>query len=128
MVLIKRSGLAAVFILFMVTLLVPGAWANGKIFPALEAPTGSPGAGHNAEGISHYNQKHWGVAADHFKEAVKSDDKLAQAHYNLALALDQLGDHKGATEHFDKAFHLAPKEKAIADSPILKGHLKGKKH
>ncbi|MCG3113736.1 MAG: tetratricopeptide repeat protein [Candidatus Manganitrophus sp. SB1] len=130
MVLIKRSGLAAAFMLFIIALLVPGAWADEKkVFPALEAPAGSPGAEHNAEGIEHYNQGHWDVAEKHFRAAVKADDKLAQARYNLALALDQMGKHKEATEQFDHAAHLAPKDPAIAESPILKGHLKGmKKH
>lgn len=87
MVLIKRSGLAAVLMLLLLAI------------------------------------------AKHFQEAVKADDKLAQAHYNLALALDQMGKHKEATEQFDHAAHLAPKDPAIAESPILKGHLKEmKKH
>jgi Flp pilus assembly protein TadD len=127
---IKRSGLAAVLMLFVVALLVSGVRADEKkVFPALQAPGGSPGAAHNAEGIEHYNQGHWDVAAKHFQEAVKADDKLAQAHYNLALALDQMGKHKEATEQFDHAAHLAPKDPAIAESPILKGHLaRMKKH
>lgn len=31
-------------------------------------------AAHNDEGIMHYNQKHWGVAYEHFLEAVKADN------------------------------------------------------
>lgn len=130
MVFMKRIGFAAVFFFLLVAFLTPGAWADEKkVFPALQAPAGSPGAAHVTEGIEHYNQGHWDVAAKHFQEAVKADDKLAQAHYNLALALDQMGKHKEATEQFDHAAHLAPKDPAIAESPILKGHLKGmKKH
>jgi Flp pilus assembly protein TadD len=127
---IKRSGLAAVFTFLMVALLVSGARADEKKAASpLDAPASSAGASHNAEGIDHYKQGHWGVAADHFGAAAKADPKLAQAHYNLALAMDKQGNHKEATQHFDEALKLAPQEKAIADSPILKGHLeKMKKH
>ncbi len=127
---IKKSGLAAVFSFLMVALLVTGAWADAKHEASpLDAPAASAGASHNAEGIEHYKQGHWGVAADHFSAAAKADPKLAQAHYNLALALDKQGNHKEATQHFDEALKLAPQEKAIADSPILKGHLQRmKKH
>ncbi|HEX9759173.1 MAG TPA: tetratricopeptide repeat protein [Nitrospiria bacterium] len=90
---------------------------------ALSASRGSAGEAPNAEGIKHYNKDHWGVAEEHFREAVKADEKLAEAHFNLALSLDKLGNHGEATQHFKKALELAPKNPAIADSKILKAHL-----
>ena len=90
---------------------------------ALSAPRGSAGEGHNAEGIKHYSKDHWDVAAEHFREAVKADPKMAEAHYNLALALDKLGNHGEATKHFKEALDLAPDNPAISESKILKGHL-----
>ena len=93
---------------------------------ALAAPSGSAGAAKNAEGISHYDQGHWDVAEKYFREAVKADPKLAEAHYNLALSLHNQDNHKEANKHFGHALKLAPKNPAIADSGILKGHLKKK--
>jgi Flp pilus assembly protein TadD len=97
--------------------------AEKKAEPALEVPAASPGAGHNSEGMKQYNMGNWKEAEMHFGEAVKADEKSAEAHYNHALALDKLGNHKEATAEFDQALNLAPDNKAIADSPILKGHL-----
>ena len=90
---------------------------------ALVAVEGSPGKAENDEGIAHYNQEHWDVAAQHFQNAIKSDQNLAEAHYNLALALDKLGSHGEAKEHFKKALELAPENPDIRDSKILKAHV-----
>jgi Tfp pilus assembly protein PilF len=90
---------------------------------ALMAPAGSPGRADNDEGVGHYKQGHWDVAADWSKKAIKADPNLAEAHYNLALSLDKMGKHEDATASFKKAAELAPTNPAIKDSPILKKHL-----
>jgi len=90
---------------------------------ALVAPEGSEGKAEIDEGITHYNQEHWDVAKKHFQNAVNTDQDLAEAHYNLALALDKLGSHGEATEHFKKALELAPEDPAIRDSEILNAHV-----
>ena len=97
--------------------------AEEKTYSAIEAPAGSAGQGHNTEGIKQYMQGKWEEAEMHFGEAVKADDKMAEAHYNHALALDKLGKHKEATEEFAQALKLAPNNPSIAESPILKAHL-----
>lgn len=97
--------------------------AGAATAPALEASGDSSAAMHNAEGVKHYNKEHWDVAAEHFQEAVAADGNLAEAHYNLALALDKLGKHKDAVTHFKKALDLAPDNPKIAESEILKKHL-----
>ncbi len=89
---------------------------------ALLAPAGSAGQKENDEGVDHYGQGHFDVAEGHFRKAIKADAKLAEAHFNLALALDKLDKHGEATEHFKKAAELAPDNPKIADSPILKKH------
>ena len=89
---------------------------------ALNAPTGSPGRMENDEGVDHYGQGHWDVAEVHFQKSLKADPGLAEAHFNLALALDKLGKHGDATQHFKKAAELAPKNPKIAQSKILKAH------
>lgn len=90
---------------------------------ALMSPAGSSGRADNDDGVGHYKQGHWDVAADWFKKAIKADPNLAEAHYNLALSLDKMGKHEDATASFKKAAELAPTNPAIKDSPILKKHL-----
>lgn len=90
---------------------------------ALTSPASSPGRADNDEGVSHYKQGHWDVAADWFQKAVKADPNLAEAHYNLGLTLDKMGRHDDATAAFKKAAELAPANPAIKDSSILKKHL-----
>ncbi len=90
---------------------------------ALLAPDTEPGASENNEGVGHYKEGHWKTSLKHFEEAVAAGPKLAEAHYNMALTLDQLGDHGGATTHFGEALKLAPDNPKIKDSKILKDHL-----
>ena len=94
-----------------------------KTAPALKTTAGSKAETHNNEGIEHYNQQHWDVAKKHFTEAVKADPSSAEAHYNLALALDKSGDHKAAIDHFHKAKELGKENPDIQQSEILKAHL-----
>lgn len=95
---------------------------TGKASPALQTQAGSKAETHNKEGIEHYNQGHWDVAKKHFEAAAKDDPKSAEAHYNLALSLDKMGDHKAATEHFKEAHHLGMNNPDIQNSEILKKH------
>jgi Flp pilus assembly protein TadD len=90
---------------------------------ALMAPASSAGRMDNDEGVGHYKQGHWDVSEGHFRKAVKADPNLAEAHYNLGLALDKMGKHDEATTEFKKAAELAPTNPAIKDSAILKKHI-----
>jgi Tfp pilus assembly protein PilF len=64
------------------------------------------------------------VAKTHFTEAEKADPQSAEAHYDLALALDKSGDHGGATGHFKRAHALGKSNMEIQHSEILIKHLK----
>lgn len=92
---------------------------------ALLATEGANGAKENDEGVNHYQQGHWDVAQEHFNKALATNADLPEAHYNLALALDKLGNHGGATDHFKMALNLAPEDPRIKDSGILKAHVGG---
>ena len=92
---------------------------------ALMASAGAAGAKENDEGVNHYQQGHWDVAQEHFTKAVAANAELPEAHYNLALALDKLGNHPEATTHFKKALELASADPKIANSKILQAHVKG---
>ena len=80
-------------------------------------------AKHNAEGIEQYNMGRWDAAQTHFEAAIKADPGLAEAHYNLALALDKLGAYAEATDHFKKAGELAPGYSAITNSWAYRSHV-----
>lgn len=81
------------------------------------------GAKHNAEGVEQYKMGHFDVAKQHFEAALKSDPKSAEANFNMALTLDKLGDHKKATEYFQRAGQLDPKNPAIVDAAEYQGHV-----
>lgn len=103
----------------------PPAGEMAKVEGALMAPEGAPGASDNAEGVKHFEQGHWDVAKEHFNKALAANAKLPEAHYNLALALDKMGEHGEATNHFKTALDLAPEDPRIKDSEILKAHIGG---
>ena len=77
----------------------------------------------NDEGLGHYQQGHWDVALEHYHKGVKADPNSAVVHYNIALTLDKMGKHDGATASFKKALELAPNDPSIKDSEILKKHV-----
>ena len=97
-----------------------GSLAHGG---ALMAPAEAAGAAENNEGVGHYKEGHWDVSEKHFNKAIEAGPDLAEAHYNLALTLDKLGNHGDATNQFRKALELAPDNPKIKDSQILKDHL-----
>jgi tetratricopeptide (TPR) repeat protein len=93
-----------------------------EIVAALTAPEGSPGRAENKEGVTHAQQGHWDVAEGHFRKSLAADPKLAEAHFNLGLALSKQGKHEEATAAFKKAAEMAPDNAMITESPILKEH------
>ena len=92
--------------------------------PALMTTADSKAHAANSEGIEHYNQEHWDVALGHFKKAVEADAGSAEAHYNLALALDKSDQHKAAAMEFKQAQDLGKDNPDIQNSKILLGHVK----
>ena len=96
----------------------------GKDAAPLNAAAGSKAETHSSAGIEHYGKGHWDVAKKHFSEAAKADPQSAEAHYDLALALEKSGDHKSAAEHFQRAAALGKDNAEIQQSEILKKHLK----
>ena len=101
----------------------PGSASSEPI--ALLASGEGQGVGENNEGVNHYEQGHWDVAQEHFQKALAANAGLAEAHYNLALTLDKLGNHGEATKHFKMALDNAPDNPSIRDSGILQAHIGG---
>ena len=81
----------------------------------------------NNDGVRHFSGKHWTESSEFFKDALKIDPNLAEAHFNLALVLHKKNKHKTAAEHFRKAAELALNDPRIQDSEILKEHTHHKK-
>mgnify|MGYP001426564242 FL=1 len=81
----------------------------------------------NNDGVRHFSGKHWTESSEFFEDALKIDHKLAEAHFNLGLVLHKKNKHKEAADHFRKAVELAPKDKRIRNSEILKEHMHNKK-
>ncbi len=69
------------------------------------------------EGNRLYQSGNWPEAKAVYASIISSQPSLAEAHYNLALALDRLGDGNGARQHYMEAANLAPGNKVIWDAP-----------
>jgi len=117
----KLTALATCAALLVATSAWAGVWKEAH---PLKAAAGSKAESHLTEGMEHYEMGHWDVAKKHFTAGEQADPQSAEAHYDLALALDKTGDHSGATTHFQKAHDLGKANAAIHDSEILKKHLK----
>ena len=77
----------------------------------------------NQDGIDHLIWGHWRKAAADFRRAIKANPDLAEPHFNLALALVQLGKDSEAMVHFRTARVIAPNDERIAGSEILNRYL-----
>ena len=84
-----------------------------------------PGQGAQFTGMGKELYDGHAMAKEHFDKALAANAKLPEAHYNLALALDKMGEHGEATSHFKTALELAPDDPRIKDSGILKAHVGG---
>ena len=92
--------------------------------PLAVLPMTSPAAArHNLEGIQRYHAGKWQAAKSRFESAIQANPDLAEAHFNLALTLHKLGDHREATVHFKRASELAPGNKEIVGSSVYRNHL-----
>lgn len=72
------------------------------------------------EGNRLFREGRWEGARQQFQSAIQQEPDLAEAHYNLALAMDHMGDGAGAKSHYITAANLAPGHKVIWNSPPLR--------
>ncbi len=92
--------------------------------PLAVLPVTSPSAAQqNLEGIQQYHSGNWQAAKSRFESAIQANPELPEAHFNLALTLHELGDHREAAIHFNRAGELAPANKEIIGSSIYRNHL-----
>lgn len=85
----------------------------------LKAPAGTPAAAVAAveEGNRLFAQGQWEPAKGQYEAAITVQPTLAEAHYDLALTLDRLGNKKEATAHYKEAANLAPGHQVIWNAP-----------
>jgi Flp pilus assembly protein TadD len=103
-----------------------GGGASSAQIPAMMSPADishKDAGAKNNEGVDHLVQGHFDVAEPLFKEAIGMKPNFAEAHFNLAVALDGKGDHAGATEAFKKAKEFGGNNPKIAENVMLKKHL-----
>jgi len=72
------------------------------------------------DGNRFFGEGRWEAARQQFQSAVQQQADLAEAHYNLALSMERMGDQAGAKKHYIEAANLAPGHKVIWNSPPLR--------
>lgn len=72
------------------------------------------------QGNQLFAQQDWAGAQLVYLAAIQADQTLAEAHYNLALTLERLGEKAEAKKHYVAAANLAPGNKVIWDAPPLR--------
>ena len=95
---------------------------KSAVATVLDPPSniGTPVQAFFTEGNRLFREGRWGGARQQFQAAVQAQPDLAEAHYNLGLAMDHMGDSEGARSHYIKAANLAPGNKVIWNSPPLR--------
>jgi len=68
------------------------------------------------EGNQLFASGQWQPAKAQYEKALRAQDTVAEAHYNLALTLDRLGNRETADKHYIEAANLAPGHKIIWNS------------
>ena len=120
-------------IVFMIILCALAFGCSSKSNTArnvLPAPSGTkPEAAAQLEkGNALFTSKDFTGAEHAFRQAILVDAGLAEAHYNLALSLEQAGRKDEAKKHYIEAANLAPGNKVIWDSPPLRQQTGGLNH
>lgn len=104
--------------------------ANRPVSPSqvLPAPQtiSAAAAPHMTDGVRYFTVGDWAQAAQAFERAVAAQPDLAEAHYNLAVSLDQSGQAAEAKKHYVVAANLAPGNKIMWDAPPFRDAVKQK--
>ncbi len=111
-----------VLMLVMVVLLAACATPKRPPVTILPAPSGASEkiGSLMAEGDRLFKAGDWTGAGQAYQAAAAQQPDLAEAHYNLAVALDRQGHKDEARKHYVTAANLAPGNKVIWDSPPLR--------
>ena len=101
--------------------------SSGPTLIVLAAPVGTKPevAAQIERGNSLFASQDWVGAEQAFRQTIAADPSLAEAHYNLGVTLDRMGQQAEAKKHYMEAANLAPGNKVIWDSPPLRAHNTG---
>ena len=90
--------------------------------PTLHAPISATPAASLAisEGNQRFASGQWQAAKEQYEKAIAAQNTMAEAHYNLALTLDRMGNREEARAHYMQAANLAPGHQVIWNSPVLR--------
>jgi len=69
------------------------------------------------EGNRLFSAKDYARAEQSYRQTIAAYPDLAEAHYNLAVTVDRIGNRGEAKKHYLEAANLAPGNKVIWDSP-----------
>ncbi|MFO0773951.1 MAG: hypothetical protein U0172_04705 [Nitrospiraceae bacterium] len=104
--------------------LVVGCSSSKKVVPLvplpLDARASQQAVSLNEGGAAAYEAKQFPEAKALFEQAVAAAPEVGAARYNLALALNALGETQAAHDQFLEAATLEPGNKVIWDSPALR--------
>ncbi len=78
------------------------------------------------EGQRYFMAGDWSRAAQAFQQAAAAQPDLAEAHYNLAVALDHDGKSAEAKKQYIQAANLAPGNKVMWEAPPFREVMKQK--
>jgi len=94
--------------------------------PPVEVDPGnaSRAAAQVREGVIELNNGQYESAGERFEAALLLDPKLAEAHYNLAIVMDEQGKEADAIRHLKEAAALAPDNPAITRSEFYLKQIK----
>lgn len=117
-----------ILVMLGIVLLVAGCAGTekkeAKAVLTLKAPAGTPAAAVAAveEGNRLFALGQWEQAKAQYEAAVKVQPELAEAHYDLGLTLERLGNKKESTVHYKEAANLAPGNQVIWNAPPFRKH------
>lgn len=97
-----------------------GPKAAPTVILAAPAGTSAKASPFMEEGDRLFRTQDWAGASRAYEAAVTQQPDLAEAHYNLAVTLDRMGNKAAAKKHYVTAANLAPGNKVIWDSPPLR--------
>jgi Flp pilus assembly protein TadD len=108
--------------LIVAAMLTGCAGAKAAPVKMLPSPAGTPAqaASLMSEGDRLATAQDWAAARQAYQAAAATQPALAEAHYNLAICLDRMGEKAEAKKHYVTAANLAPGNKVIWDSPPLR--------
>ena len=108
---------------FLLLLVSSGCTSSAKVpLAPLSAPGGTAAAVAQQidQGNRDFAAQNWTDAKSAYIAAIERAPALAEAHYNLALTLERLGEKSEARRHYVQAANLAPGNKVIWDAPPLR--------